>query len=60
MGDLDTLLNEAADYIERLLDERPDAADDLAMLRKNGQEPNVFRTLGPQIGLLIRFQDVPK
>lgn len=60
MGDLDELLNDAADYIEHLLDERPDAADDLAMLRKNGMEPNVFRVLGPRTGLLIRFQDVPR
>lgn len=60
MGELVKLLEDGADFIEALLLENHEAQDDLLMLHKAGQEPNVFRILENDIGLLIRFQAVPK
>lgn len=60
MGELTRLLEVSADYIERLLIDNHEAQEDLLLLRQAGQEPNVFRVLEHDIGLLIRFQGLPE
>ena len=60
MSELEKLLEEACDYIEELLKERPVAKQDLILLRARDQEPNILRVIALDTALLIRFQTIPK